>query len=108
MKRTTLALVLALSFVRGTALAESYSAAMAHAHECPTETSWARNDGDGWTAVCGNAYGYPLYTLPDQPDVCEAYAAWAYWACERGYPTADPELGCLAAADNALEACGEW
>lgn len=58
-------------FCASPAFADTLAGALSTAHGCPTETSWARHDGrDQWTAVCGDGYGYPLFTLPGQPDVC--------------------------------------
>jgi hypothetical protein len=123
MKRTSLVAAVALALCSSRALADTYPEAMAAAHDCPTETSWSEREPGGWRAVCGDAFGHELFVCwreldsdgkartycgTDEQHTCGLYAAWAYWACEHGYPTSDPEGSCLDAADAALEACGEW
>ena len=111
-------------FCASPAFADTLAGAMATAHRCPTETSWARNDGnDQWTAVCGTADGRALYSCWREPaagttrtycgaeenHTCGMYAAWAFWACEHGYQVgSEPGASCLDVADEALEACGDW
>jgi hypothetical protein len=84
--------------------------AMAEAHRCTTDTSWAEQVGpDDWTPVCGDAFGYPTGIEPrpaTEAGLCGLYAQWAVWSCEHGYPTDSDS--CSDAADLALEECGSW
>jgi hypothetical protein len=85
-------------------VAGSYRSAMVDAGRCDSEVSWVEQRPDGsWYAVCEA----DSYSGADS-GLCGLYAAWAYWACQHGYRASTDDVSCSDAADEALEACGEW